>query len=186
MVPVEWAYLLKKKKKTFFLRLVIKNTFFLTFLCVWCQFRFNVHRTSPTMSTPHGLTLTWWECCGLCLSEKPTELAHFLFHRVLGSISVFMALSNVFYSINSPDNYPLSHSVLMVLFLPYWSFKLYISLRKSPSALRYSLLVDWAQNTSQLTNHSTTVHYSRLVRLPSFRQSNTEILWPWNKKKLAI
>ena len=35
------------------------------------------------------------------------------------SVSVFMALSTVFHSINSPDNSQLSHSVLPVLFLPY-------------------------------------------------------------------
>ena len=34
------------------------------------------------------------------------------------SYSVFMALSAVFYSINSPDNSVLSHSVLLVIFLP--------------------------------------------------------------------
>ena len=29
---------------------------------------------------PHGLTSTWWGCCGLCLWHKPTELARtFLF-----------------------------------------------------------------------------------------------------------
>ena len=32
------------------------------------------------------------------------------FYSVLVSISVFMALSTVFHSINSPDNSPLSHS----------------------------------------------------------------------------
>ena len=42
------------------------------------------------------------------------------------SISVFKALSTVFHSINSPDNSPLSHFVLPVLFLPYWSFQLCI------------------------------------------------------------
>ena len=47
------------------------------------------------------------------------------FHSALVSISVFLALSNVFHSINSPDNSLLSHSVLLVLFLPYWSFQLY-------------------------------------------------------------
>ena len=32
------------------------------------------------MEGPHGLTFTWWGCCGLCLWHKPTELAHsFLF-----------------------------------------------------------------------------------------------------------
>ena len=50
------------------------------------------------------------------------------FYSVLMSISVFMALSTVFDSINSPDNSPLSHSVLPLLILPYWSFQLYISL----------------------------------------------------------
>ena len=50
------------------------------------------------------------------------------FYSVLASASVFMALSAIFYSINSPDNSPLSHSVLLVLFLPYFSFELYISL----------------------------------------------------------
>ena len=47
-----------------------------------------------------------------------------LFYSVLVSISVFMALSTVFHSINSPDNTPFSHSVLPVLSLPYWSFQL--------------------------------------------------------------
>ena len=50
------------------------------------------------------------------------------FHSVLVSTSVFMALSAVFHSIKSPDNSPLSHSVLLVLPLTYWSFQLYISL----------------------------------------------------------
>ena len=50
------------------------------------------------------------------------------FYSVLVFVSVFMALSTVFHSINSPDNSPLSHSVLPVLFLPYWSFQLYIYL----------------------------------------------------------
>ena len=57
------------------------------------------------------------------------------FYSILVSVSVFMALSTVFHSINSPDNSPLFHSVLPVLILPYWSFRLFISLWKSPSAL---------------------------------------------------
>ena len=57
------------------------------------------------------------------------------FYSVLVSISVFIALSAVFHSINYPDNSLFSHSVLPVLFLPHWSFQLYISLRKSLSAL---------------------------------------------------
>ena len=57
------------------------------------------------------------------------------FYSVLLSLSLFMASSTVFHSTNSPDNSPLSHSDLPVLFLPYWSFQLHISLWKSPSAL---------------------------------------------------
>ena len=50
------------------------------------------------------------------------------FHSVLVPVSVSMALSTVFHSINSPDNSSVSHSVLLVLFLPYWSFQLNIYL----------------------------------------------------------
>ena len=46
------------------------------------------------------------------------------FYSVLVSVSVFVALSTVFHFMNSPDNCPLSHSVLNILFLPYWSFQL--------------------------------------------------------------
>ena len=41
------------------------------------------------------------------------------FYSVLVYVSVFMALSTLFHSINSPDNSSLSHSVLLVLILPY-------------------------------------------------------------------
>ena len=58
------------------------------------------------------------------------------FYSLLVSISVLMALSTVFHSMNSPDNSPLYRwSVLPVLFLPHWSFPLCVSLWKSPSAL---------------------------------------------------
>ena len=50
------------------------------------------------------------------------------FYSVLVPISVSVALSFVFHSINSPDKSPLSHSVLSVLFLLYWSFQRNISL----------------------------------------------------------
>ena len=51
-------------------------------------------------------------------------------YSVLVSISVFVSLSTVFHSTNSPNHSPLSHSVLPVLFLPYWPFN-YISLYES-------------------------------------------------------
>ena len=50
------------------------------------------------------------------------------FYSVLVSISVLVALSTVFHSINSPYKYPLSHSVLQVLCVPCWSFQIYIPL----------------------------------------------------------
>ena len=43
-------------------------------------------------------------------------------------ISVFMALSTVYHSMNSPDNSPLSYSVLPILILPDWSFQPHVSL----------------------------------------------------------
>ena len=52
------------------------------------------------------------------------------FYSVLVSISVFMALSTVFNSINFPDKYPLSHSVLPVLILPIGPFN-YVSVYES-------------------------------------------------------
>ena len=50
------------------------------------------------------------------------------FYSLLVSIYVFMALSTVFHSRNSLYRSPFSHSVLPVLFLPYWFFQLYIFL----------------------------------------------------------
>ena len=38
------------------------------------------------------------------------------FYSVLVSVSVFMDLSTVFHSINSGDNSPHSHSILLILF----------------------------------------------------------------------
>ena len=46
------------------------------------------------------------------------------------SVSVFMALSTIFHSINSPDNFPLSHSVLQSYFCLIGPFN-YIYLSKS-------------------------------------------------------
>ena len=49
------------------------------------------------------------------------------FFSVLVSVSVIMAISTVLFSINSPDNSPLSDSVLPGLLLPYWFFEQYTS-----------------------------------------------------------
>ena len=52
-------------------------------------------------------------------SSLPTH-----FYSVLVSVSVFLAFSTVFHSLNFPDNSPLFRFVLPVLFLPFWSFQL--------------------------------------------------------------
>ena len=57
--------------------------------------------------------------------NQPSSLAPF--YSALASVSVFMAASTALHSINSPDNSLLSHSVVLVLFPPYWSFQLHIS-----------------------------------------------------------
>ena len=72
------------------------------------------------------------------------------FYSVLVSISVLMALSAEFHSINSPDNSPLSPSVLPVLFLPYWSFQLYVFMKVSLSP--DIILCGWLGLKHQLTN----------------------------------
>ena len=94
-------------------------------------------------SHPYCLSLKWVPVGSpsrggdvtLYVWHKPTKLAHSFFYSVLASISDFMAHSTIFHSINSPDKSPFSDSVLPVLSLPYWSFQLYISLWKFPSAL---------------------------------------------------
>ena len=62
---------------------------------------------------PCGLAFMWWGCC-------TTKLAHSLFYSILVSVSVFMALSTVFHSINPPDN-------LHFLTVFYWSYFCLIS-----------------------------------------------------------
>ena len=94
---------------------------------LFCPF-FNLCSTVQ-ISGPGGLTFTLWGCYGLSPRHKPIELAH-SFCSVLVSVSVYMALSTVFHSINSPDNSPLSHSVLLVLLCLTGPFN-YISLYES-------------------------------------------------------
>ena len=72
------------------------------------------------------------------------------FYSVLVSVSVFMALSIVFHSINSPDNSPFSHSVLVVLALPHWSFQLslFMEVSFSPDII----CSGWLGSNHKLTN----------------------------------
>ena len=76
------------------------------------------------------------------------------FYSVLVSISVFMALSTVFHSINSPDNPLPSHSVFLVLFLPYWSFwtiYLFMKVSFSPDIIASGWLGSMHQLINKLT-----------------------------------
>ena len=83
----------------------------------------------PTGSPSRGGYVT------VCVSDIHHPSSPTPFYSVLVPISVFIALSTVFPSINSPDNSPFSHSVFPILSLPHCSFQLYVSLRKSSSAL---------------------------------------------------
>ena len=102
---------------------------------------------------PLGLTFTCWGCYDLCptYSNRACPLSFIPFL----CISVFMALSTVFHSINSPDNSPLSHSVLTVFFLPNWPFN-YVSLYESLPQPWYDLLclTGFKTTTNKLTIHS--------------------------------
>ena len=94
--------------------LLLLLIFFFFFFCFFFFFFF---------FCPRRLTFSWWGCYCLSLRHKPRELAN-SFYFVLVSVSIFMDLSTVFHSINSPYNSPLSHSVLLVVCLPHWAFQL--------------------------------------------------------------
>ena len=86
----------------------------------------------------------------VCVWHKPAELAH-SFWFFLVSVSVFMALSTVFHSINSPDNTPLSlcsfglFSALLVLL----TTNLFMKVSLSPDII----LIGWLGSKHQLTNY---------------------------------
>ena len=107
---------------------ISKRTAHMSCVIQCTKLTYSVSQCIPMGSPSHGGNVTVY------IWHKPTKLAH-PFLSVLVAISVFMALSTVLHLINSPDNSPFSHSVLVVLSLPYWSFQLYISFWKSPSAL---------------------------------------------------
>ena len=67
------------------------------------------------------------------------------------SVCVFVALSTVFHFMNSPHNSSLSHSALLVLFLPYWPFWtmcVFMKVSLSPDII----LCGWLGLKHQLTN----------------------------------
>ena len=70
----------------------------------------------PTASSSRGEDVTVY-VIDIDQPRLPT-----LLYSGLVSVSVFMALSTVFHSINSSNNSPFFQSVLLVLFLSYWPF----------------------------------------------------------------
>ena len=69
----------------------------------------SLHHTASPRAHLHVVGMLWF--------MSNSRACKLLF--VFVPISVFMALSTAFHSINSPDNSPLSHSVLPVLILPF-------------------------------------------------------------------
>ena len=96
-----------------------------------------------------GLTFSWWGCYSLCCRHKPTELAHsFLFSSCVSfcPFGPFICVS----FINFPDNSPLSHSVLLVLFCFIGRFN-YIPLYESLLSPDI-ILCGWLGLKHQVTN----------------------------------
>ena len=130
-----------------------------------CNYRF-LHMQVPTSSPSSG------EDVAVYLSDINQPSLPTPFQSVLASVSVLMAHSTVFHSINSLDNFPLSHPVLPVLLLPYWSFQLYISYEGLPQPWYNPLwLTGLKAPTNQLINFTCkcltwmgfklTAHFSR-------------------------
>ena len=94
-----------------FICLFVCFVLFLVLICMGISVFVSATKDIPPLSCPRELTFTLWGCCGLCFWHKPAELAPTPFYSVLLSVSVFMAQSTVFHSINSPDNFSLSHLV---------------------------------------------------------------------------
>ena len=75
-----------------------------------CNFVSNASRAAPT-----ALPSRCGDVAVYGFDINQPSLPTLFFYPVLVSIPVFMALSTVFHSIKSPDNSPLSDSVLLVL-----------------------------------------------------------------------
>ena len=118
---------------------------------------------TPSFGPPRCITTTvfcvpaWWPSRGGDVTvyvrdiNQPSLPAPFVLFLFL-SVSVCMALSTVFRSINSPDNSPLSHSVLLVLFCLIGPFNS-ISRHESHPQPWYIILCGWLGLKHQLTVH---------------------------------
>ena len=89
-----------------------------------CNIALPVLRTAVPAGSP---SLRWGVAVYVFDINQPSLPTPFFF-LFSCLIFVFMALPTVFRPINFPENSPLSHSVLLVVILSYWSFQLHISL----------------------------------------------------------
>ena len=112
------------------------------------------HTTHPLSHTTHSLCQT---TNPFCHTTRPLcHTAHSIYHAThsgLVSVSVFVILSIVFHSINSPDNPSLSHSVLSVFFSALSilsTIYLFIKVSISPDII----LCGWLGLKHHLTNHT--------------------------------
>ena len=149
--------------------------------------------SSPPPPCPRGLTFTWWGCCGLCLWHKSTD-SPTQFYSVLVSVSVFLALSAAFHSINSPDN---SLHFLILFFRSYFCFTGPFNLGSKHQLINYlflkvSLSLDiilcgWLGLKHQLTAPPPPLYWKERVRElcvswimnSSFTSDEVMCFWPW-------
>ena len=98
-----------------------------------------------------GLSFMWWGCCGLC---KPTELAHSVLLFLCLFMSIIMALSTVFHSINSPwqlSAFSLCSSRLISTLLVLSTVYICVKLSFSPD----TILCGWLGLQHQLNDYFT-------------------------------
>ena len=99
-------------------------------------------RTHHLIRVPMGSPSRGWDVVVYAFDINQPNLPT-PFYSVLVSVSVFMTLTTVFRSINSPDISPFSHSVLPVFLLPHWSFN-YLPLMKVSFSPDIIFVADWA------------------------------------------
>ena len=113
----------------------LSSVYFLTSFSFFSRLRSSLAVPASSPSRAGDVTVYVW--------HKATELAH-----------SFLFCSCIYFCPYGPFNCTSFHkfsrqlSVFSLFFsgfsLPYWSFQVYVSLWKFPSALIYSLVVDWA------------------------------------------